>query len=36
LFDPERAALQLLDVIEELGVSDSGKLFDFEGNEAPF
>lgn len=36
LFDPERAALQLLDVIEELKVSDSGKLFDFEGEEIPF
>lgn len=36
LFDPERAALQLLDVIEELKVSDSGKLFDYEGAEIPF
>ena len=36
LFDPERAALQLLDVVEELKVADSGKLFDFEGNEVPF
>jgi len=36
LFDPERAALQLLDVIEELKASDSGKLFDFEGNEVAF
>lgn len=36
LFDAERAALQLLDVIEELKVSDSGNLFDFEGNEIPF
>lgn len=36
LFDPERAALQLLDVIEELKVPDSGKLFDFEGKEVPF
>lgn len=36
LFDPERAALQLLDVIEELKVADSGKLFDFEGNDVPF
>ena len=36
LFDPERAALQLLDVIEELKVTDSGKLFDFEGAEVPF
>jgi len=36
LFDPERAALQLLDVIEELKAVDSGKLFDFEGKEIPF
>lgn len=36
LFDPERAALQLLDVIEELKPKDSGKLFDFEGNEIAF
>ncbi len=36
LFDPERAALQLLDVIEGLKVSDSGNLFDFEGKEIPF
>lgn len=36
LFDPERAALQLLDVIEGLKVSDSGKLFDFQGEEVPF
>ena len=36
LFTPERAALQLLDVIEELKVIDSGKLFDFEGKEVPF
>ncbi|MBY8820738.1 SDR family NAD(P)-dependent oxidoreductase [Sphingomonas colocasiae] len=36
LFTPERAALQLLDVIEELKVPDSGKLFDFEGKEVPF
>ena len=36
LFDPERAALQLLDVIEELKVTDCGKLFDFEGAEVPF
>lgn len=36
LFDAERAALQLLDVIEELKVADSGKLFDFEGSEVPF
>ena len=31
-----RAALQLLDVIEALKVSDSGNLFDFEGKEIPF
>ena len=36
LFNPERAALQLLDVIEELKVTDSGRLFDFEGAEVPF
>jgi NAD(P)-dependent dehydrogenase (short-subunit alcohol dehydrogenase family) len=36
LFTPERAALQLLDLIEELKVPDSGKLFDFEGKEVPF
>jgi NAD(P)-dependent dehydrogenase (short-subunit alcohol dehydrogenase family) len=36
LFDAERAALQLLDVIEGLKVPDSGKLFDFEGDEIPF
>lgn len=36
LFDAERAALQLLDVIEELKVTDTGKLFDFEGKEIPF
>ncbi|MES2492781.1 MAG: SDR family NAD(P)-dependent oxidoreductase [Pseudomonadota bacterium] len=36
LFDPERAALQLLDVIEELKAADSGKLFDFEGMEIAF
>lgn len=36
LFDAERAALQLLDVIEELKPHDSGKLFDFEGIEIPF
>ena len=33
LFDTERAALQLLDVIEELRPPDSGKMFDFEGIE---
>lgn len=36
LFDPERAALQLLDVIEGLKVPDSGKLFDYEGIEIEF
>lgn len=36
LFTPDRAALQLLDVIEGLKVIDSGKLFDFEGKEIPF
>jgi NAD(P)-dependent dehydrogenase (short-subunit alcohol dehydrogenase family) len=36
LFTPDRAALQLLDVIEGLKVPDSGKLFDFEGKEIPF
>ena len=36
LFDAERAALQLLDVVEELKVTDSGKLFDYEGKEIPF
>lgn len=36
LFTPERAALQLLDVIEQLELSDSGKLFDFEGEQIPF
>lgn len=36
LFDTERAALQLLDVIEGLKVPDSGKLFDYEGGEVPF
>lgn len=36
LFDAERAALQLLDVIEELKPAGSGKLFDFEGEEIAF
>lgn len=36
LFDPERAALQLLDVIEGLKIPDSGKFFDYEGAEIPF
>jgi NAD(P)-dependent dehydrogenase (short-subunit alcohol dehydrogenase family) len=33
LFEPDRAALQLLDVIEGLGVKDSGKIFDWQGAE---
>lgn len=33
LFTPDRAASQLLDVIDGLGAPDSGKLFDFEGKE---
>jgi NAD(P)-dependent dehydrogenase (short-subunit alcohol dehydrogenase family) len=33
LFDPDRAAMQLLDVIEGLRPPDSGKLFNFEGKE---
>ncbi|GAA4775549.1 SDR family oxidoreductase [Stakelama sediminis] len=33
LFDPERAAMQLLDVIEELTPADSGKLFAWDGSE---
>ncbi len=33
LFTPDRAASQLLDVIDGLKVPDSGKLFDFEGKE---
>lgn len=36
LFEPERAALQLLDVIENLKPADSGKLFDWGGKEIPF
>ncbi|MDB5726069.1 MAG: short-chain dehydrogenase [Novosphingobium sp.] len=36
LLSPERAALQLLDVIEGLKAPDSGNLFDFEGKEIPF
>jgi NAD(P)-dependent dehydrogenase (short-subunit alcohol dehydrogenase family) len=36
LFTAERAALQLLDVVEQLTVPDSGKLFDFQGEEIPF
>ena len=33
LFTPDRAASQLLDVIDALTVTDSGRLFDFEGKE---
>ncbi len=33
LFTPDRAASQLLDVIDGLKAPDSGKLFDFEGKE---
>lgn len=33
LFAPDRAASQLLDVIDGLKVTDSGRLFDFEGKE---
>lgn len=36
LFDPERAALQLLDVIGDLKPADSGGLFDFQGLAVPF
>jgi NAD(P)-dependent dehydrogenase (short-subunit alcohol dehydrogenase family) len=36
LFAVERAALQLLDVIEGLTVANSGKLFDFQGQEVSF
>lgn len=36
LFDADRAALQLLDVIEELKPTDSGKLFDYEGKTVAF
>lgn len=36
LFTAERAALQLLDVIEGLTVPDSGKLFDFQAQEVSF
>ena len=35
LFDPERAALQLLDVIETFKPSDSGKCFAWDGDEIP-
>lgn len=33
LFAPDRAAVQLLDVLDGLRASDSGKLFDWEGKE---
>ncbi|MCT8003222.1 SDR family oxidoreductase [Sphingomonas sanguinis] len=33
LFDPSRAAVQLLDVLDGLRAPDSGKLFDWEGKE---
>ena len=33
LFDPERAALQLLDVIDGLRPADSGKIFAWDGSE---
>lgn len=33
LFDPERAALQLLDVLDELKPSDTGKIFAWDGEE---
>lgn len=33
LFAPDRAAVQLLDVIDGLGPADSGRLFDWEGKE---
>jgi NAD(P)-dependent dehydrogenase (short-subunit alcohol dehydrogenase family) len=36
LFAPDRAAVQLLDVIEELKPKDSGKLFAWDGAEIPF
>ncbi|WP_448660352.1 SDR family oxidoreductase [Sphingomonas sp. CJ99] len=35
LFDPERAALQLLDVIDGLKPQDSGKCFAWDGSEVP-
>ncbi len=35
LFDPERAALQLLDVVEGLKPGDSGKCFAWDGVEIP-
>jgi NAD(P)-dependent dehydrogenase (short-subunit alcohol dehydrogenase family) len=36
LFAPDRAALQLLDVLETLKPKDSGKLFAWDGAEIPF
>jgi NAD(P)-dependent dehydrogenase (short-subunit alcohol dehydrogenase family) len=36
LFAPDRAAVQLLDVIDGLKVTDSGKLFGWDGAEIPF
>ncbi|MFV0622415.1 SDR family NAD(P)-dependent oxidoreductase [Sphingomonas sp. ac-8] len=36
LFAPDRAAMQLLDVIEALKPKDSGKLFAWDGAEIPF
>ena len=36
LFEPERAALQLLDVLEGLKVDDSGKMFAWDGAEIAF
>jgi NAD(P)-dependent dehydrogenase (short-subunit alcohol dehydrogenase family) len=36
LFTPDRAAVQLLDVIDGLGVKDTGKLFAWDGTEIPF
>jgi len=36
MFTADRAALQLLDAIEGLTVRDSGKLFDFQGQEISF
>ncbi len=36
LFSADRAAMQLLDMLDELKVMDSGKLFDYDGEELPF
>lgn len=36
LFTPERAAMQLLDVVDDLKAVDSGKMLDFERKEIPF